>query len=164
MILREYGGVAGFDLSPSVGMLRPRQRLSIRINAVYSCYLGINGIKILPNFRAGDFGTICAADYFPDDCSFVIGNLGCIKTGYKAYGELQLDIVLQKKKPKVLFVYGALSKKEAIRLILQNGFDIISFSDRRNRVRNNGINYHYYLSNGTVFRVPYIENSKGGVA
>lgn len=41
-------GVSGFDLSPSIGMLRPRQRLSILVNAIHACYLGTKGIKILP--------------------------------------------------------------------------------------------------------------------
>ena len=54
-VLKEYGGVSGFDLSPSVGMLRPRQRLSILINALHSCYLGSMGIKILRNPMCGGF-------------------------------------------------------------------------------------------------------------
>ena len=35
-IMREYGGICGFDLSPSVGMLRPRQRFSILINSIFN--------------------------------------------------------------------------------------------------------------------------------
>ncbi len=84
--LQKYGGVAGFDLSPCVGMLRPRQRFSILVNAIHSCYLGTKGIKILPNYRAGDFGTICAADFFSDNCSFIVGNHGCYSNGFKNYG------------------------------------------------------------------------------
>lgn len=156
-VLKEYGGVSGFDLSPSVGMLRPRQRLSILVNALHSCYLGTKGIKILPNYRAGDFGTICAADFFPDDCSFIVGNLGCANNGFKAYGEYQLDIVLQKKSPSILFVYGSINKKEVERLIKRYGFEIISFPDRRNRIRNNSMSYHYYLSGGEVCKELYVD-------
>lgn len=161
-ILRNYGGATGFDLSPSIGMLRPRQRLSILINAIHSCYLGINGIKILPNYRAGDFGTICTADYFPDDCSFIVGNLGCSKNGFKNYGEYQLDIVLTKKNPSILYIYGSISNKEACRLIKKNQFEIISFSDRRNRVRNCGRNYHYYYHDGKIEKNLFCEISRGG--
>ena len=163
-ILKEYGGVTGFDLSPSVGMLRPRQRFSILINAIHSCYLGIKGIRILPNYRAGDFGTICAADFFPDDCSFIVGNLGCSNNGYKSYGEYQLDIVLTKKSPSILYIYGSISKKEATRLIISNNLSIISFPDRRNRVRNNSKSYYYYIKDGKVDKVLFDKTLKGGVA
>ncbi len=163
-ILKEYGGTTGFDLSPSIGMLRPRQRFSILINAIHSCYLGINGIRILPNYRAGDFGTICAADYFPDNCSFIVGNLGCSNNGYKSYGEYQLDIVLIKKHPSILYIYGSISKGEATRLIIRNNLSIISFPDRRNRVRNNSKSYYYYLKEGKVEKVLFDKTLRGGVA
>ena len=159
-ILKEYGGVSGFDLSPSIGMLRPRQRLSILVNAIHACYLGTKGIKILPNYRAGDFGTLCAADYFPDECSFIVGNLGCTNNGFKAYGEYQLDIVIQKKNPSILFVYGSIFKREAARLIRQHGFEIISFPDRRNRVRNNSRSYRYYLSEDEICKELYADAAK----
>ncbi len=163
-IAKEYGGIVGFDLSPCVGMLRPRQKHSIMINAIHACYCGINGIKILPNFRGGDLGTICIADFFPDDCPFMIGNLGCTNNGFKEYGEYQLDILLLKKTPKILFVYGSITKSEAGRLIKRNGFDIISFPDRRNRVRNNSKSYRYYMLDGKICKVRYADLTKGGVA
>ncbi len=163
-ILREYGGVAGFDLSPCIGMLRPRQLLSILVNAIHACYLGIHGIKILPNYRAGDFGTLCAADFFPDDCSFIVGNLGCTNTEFKAYGDYQLDIILRRKRPEVLFVYGSMSQSNAARLISRNHFEVISFPDRRNRVRNNSKSYRYYMAAGEVNKIPYADATKGGNA
>ncbi len=162
--LKKYGSVAGLDLSPSVEMLRPRQRLSILVNAIHACYLGAKGIKILPNYRAGDFGTICAVDFFPDDCSFIIGNLGCDRNGYKEYGEYQLEILLRKKSPEILYVYGALLKNTATRLIKKYGFEVVSFPDRRNRVRNNSRSWHYWLLNGNVCKEPYADAAKGGVA
>ncbi len=162
--LKKYGGVSGFDLSPCVGMLRIRQRLSILVNAIHACYIGTKGIKVLPNYRAGDFGTICAADYFPDDCPFIIGNLGCSNNGFKRYGEYQLEIVLSKKNPPVLFVYGSISKATAIHLIQRHGFEIIAFPDRRNRVRNNSKSYRYCMIGSKVTKVPYADAAKGGAA
>ncbi len=159
-ILKEYGGVAGFDLSPSIGMLRPRQKLSILVNAIHSCYLGTKGVRILPNYRAGDFGTICAADFFPDTCSFIVGNLGCEKNGFKKYGEYQLDIVLQYKKPPILYVYGSISKNVVERLIRQHRFEIITFPDRRNRIRNNSCSYHYYLSDDGIRKELYADKAE----
>ena len=164
IILQEYGGVTGFDLSPSVLILRPRQRLSILVNAIHSCYLGSKGIKILPNYRAGDFGTLCAADYFPDDCSFIVSNLGCVSNGFKEYGEYQLDIVLRKKSPQILYIYGFISKHEALRLIKRNGFEIISYPDRRNRVRNNSKSYRYYLAQNELCKELNSNAARGGVA
>ena len=35
-VMKEYAGIAGFDLSPSITMLRPRQVFSIMINSIYS--------------------------------------------------------------------------------------------------------------------------------
>ncbi len=162
--LLKYGGAAGFDLSPCVGMLRKRQKLSILVNAIHACYIGSKGVKVLPNYRAGDFGTICAADYFPDDCSFIIGNLGCSNNGYKEYGEYQLEILLSKKHPSVLFVYGSISKGRATHLIGRYGFEIIAFPDRRNRVRNNSKSYRYYTSGDKVIKVQYADAAKGGAA
>ena len=164
VIAKQYGGIVGFDLSPCVGMLHPRQKHSIMINAIHSCYCGLHGIKILPNFRPGSLGTICLADYFPDDCSFMVGNLGCAYNGFKEYGDYMLDIALLKKSPKILFVYGSIFKSEAEELIKHNGFNIISFPDRRNRVRNNSKSYHYYLSEGKVCKEPFADLTKGGVA
>ncbi|MCR5662746.1 MAG: DUF4417 domain-containing protein [bacterium] len=163
-IFKNYAGIVGFDLSPSINMLRPRQRLSILINAIYSCYCAAKGIKVLPNYRAGDFGTICAADFFPDDCSFMIGNHGCINHGYKAYGEYQLDILLLKKKPKLLYVYGSLREKDAKRLIKKYGFDIVKFPDRRSRVRNNAKSYRYFLFDNKVIKLLFEDVTKGGIA
>ena len=37
-VLKEFGGICGFDLSPSIGMLKPRQRFSLFINSLYNCY------------------------------------------------------------------------------------------------------------------------------
>lgn len=163
-IMKQYAGITGFDLSPSITMLRPRQLLSILINAIYSCYCGMHGVKVLPNYRPGDFGTLCRADYFPDNSPFIIGNLGCRKNGYKDYGEYQLDIILRKKRPNVLYVYGGLSKSEAKHLIEKYRFDIIKFSDRRNRVRNNCNNYIYYATDDGIKKDVYPDTSKGGVA
>ena len=163
-VLQEYGGICGFDLSPSIEMLRPRQLLSILVNAIYACYFGTKGIKILPNYRAGDFGTLCAADFFPDNCSFIIGNLGCERHGYGKYGEYQLEILLRKKSPDIIYVYGSIRKKEIESLILKNCFEIITFPDRRNRVRNNRKSYRYYLRENKICKDIYADLTKGGAA
>lgn len=164
-ILKEYGGITGFDLSPSIKMLRPRQRLSILINAIYSCYCGINGVRVLPNYRPGDMGTICAADFFPDNCNFIIGNHGCNNNGFKKYGQYLLQIILDKKNPAVLMVYGSISKREATELITRYRLEILTYPDRRNRVRNGSKSYRYYLGNDNkLYKMPLLNLAKGGMS
>lgn len=163
-IFQDYGGVTGFDFSPSVKMIRPRQKFSILLNAVYSCYCGLRGIKILPNYRPGDMGTICAADYFPNDCNFIVGNHGCNNNGFKDFGRYVLQIVLRKKKPGIIFFYGGISKAYALSLISRCGCEIITFPDRRNRVRNKSKSYHYFLSDKMkVCKEPYLSSVMGGM-
>lgn len=165
VVLKEYGGIAGFDLSPSIKMLRPRQRLSILINAIYSCYCGTHGIRVLPNFRPGDMGTICAADFFPDNSYFIIGNHGCNRNGFKRYGQYMLQITLDKKKPDVLFVYGAITAREARELTTLYNLEIMTYPDRRNRVRNGSESYRYYLGDDKrLYKTSLVNLAKGGMA
>ncbi len=161
-IFKEYGGIVGFDLSPSVGMLRPRQQLSILINAIYSCYCGTKEIPVLPNYRAGDLETTFDADFFPDDCSFMVSNLGCVRDGFKEYGYYQLDRLLLRKRPEILYVHGSITEADAKRLVRRNGFKIVSFPDRRSRVRNCRKSYCYFLSNNEVCRTLYEDFTRGG--
>jgi len=163
-VMKEYAGIVGFDLSLSILMVRPRQRLSILINAIYSCYCGIRGIKVLPNYRPGDFGTIEAAYYFPNNCNFIIGNHGCNRYGFREYGMYQMEIVLLKKSPKVLFVYGAMPQSYIREIINLKKLQIVTIPDRRNRVRNNRKPYLYYLKGNKVVKTSYANSDKGGVA
>ena len=48
-VLKQYGGISGFDLSPCITMLRPRQKLSLLASALFNCYVAINGVKVLIN-------------------------------------------------------------------------------------------------------------------
>lgn len=158
-IMRTFAGVGGFDLSPSINMLRPRQKMSILINALYSCYCGTKGILILPNYRSGDFGTIHAANYFPNDVNFMIGNHGC-NNRFKHYGEYLIDIILLEKKIEILYIYGSISKTEATRLINEHGFEIITFPDRRNRIRNGNKSYIYFMKDGEIVKHEYDDKTK----
>ena len=163
-VLKEYGGIVGFDLSPCVGMLRPRQRFSILINALFSCYCGMKGIKVLPNYRAGDFGTIAMAHFFPNDCSFMIGNHGCNSNEFVSYSEYQLEIILDGSEIDILYVYGSIRRREAEKLVLKYGLEIITFPDRRNRVRNGSKAYRYYTKEHKLHRQEYVCASEGGAA
>ncbi|SEP58035.1 protein of unknown function [Lachnospiraceae bacterium RM5] len=161
-IMSEYGGISGFDLSPCIGMLKPRQRMSILINAIYSSYCALKGVKVLANYRAGDFSTVNLADYFPNNNQFIVGNLGCNRNGFKNYGYYMLIQVLRKKNPSNIYFFGGISKKEAEEYLNTSLNFIITFPDRRNRVRNDSKAYIYYLKNEKVVKELFEQDYKGG--
>lgn len=158
-IMKEFGGICGFDLSPSVGMLRPRQRLSILINSVFNAYCGIHGVKVLPNSRVGDFGTMSMAKSFPAGVNFITGKHGCNSYGFREYGLYQLCIQIHEKQPNTLYVYGNVSLKEAgkiFRYSKNKEFRIITFPDRRNRVRNRSRPYVIRIEDGKLTKKKYV--------
>ena len=163
-IITEYGGVCGFDLSPSIGMLRPRQRMSILINSIFNALLAIRGVKILPNCRIGDIKTQTMVNSFPDKVSFISGMHGCKKYGFSEYGLYQLMLSVKSKRPPVLYIYGTMSIKEAKKLFWNENFKVITFPDRRNRVRNGSKAYVIYYENGTFHKQIYDYKQMGGVA
>lgn len=92
--IKAYGGICGQDISPSIGMLRPRQQFSILINSIYNCCVGLRGTKILPNSRVGDLKTMSMIHSFPSGVSFIAGLHGCKNYGFKDYGLYQLRLLL----------------------------------------------------------------------
>ena len=76
-VLRQYSGICGFDLSPCVTMMRPRQKLSLLASAVYNCYVALYGIKVLPNCRVGDLATMSVINGIPPYTNIITGELGC---------------------------------------------------------------------------------------
>ncbi len=163
-IMKEFGGICGFDLSPSVGMLRPRQRLSLLINSVFNAYCGIHGVKVLPNSRVGDFGTMSMARSFPARVNFITGKHGCNSYGFRVYGLYQLGLQIHEKQPHTLYVYGNMSLKEAVKIFRYSkdkGFRIITFPDRRNRVRNKSRPYMISIVNGKLTKKKYIFGGDG---
>ena len=135
--LKKFGGITGFDLSPSIGMLRPRQKLSLLADSLYNAYCAVNGIKILPNSRIGDLGTLPMIASIPYGANFITSRHGCQNYGFKAYGLYQTKLILERIKPSILFVYGSVSPKEAEQLIEKYNIKIITFPDRRSRTWNN---------------------------
>ena len=142
-ILKTFGGITGFDLSPSIGMLRPRQKFSILVNSIVNAYCAINGIKILPNSRIGDFVTLPMIASIPYKSNIITSRLGCQNNGFKAYSLFQTKLIIERIKPSILFVYGSVTQKEAEQLIREYAIKIISFPDRRSRVWNNAKSWCY---------------------
>ncbi|MBQ7501186.1 hypothetical protein IJT93_00525 [bacterium] len=160
--LLEYGGIAGFDLSPSLGMLRPRQKFSITINSVFNCYCALHGVKILPNARLGDMSTMSMSASIPDGVNFISSRLGCKRNGFKAFGRYQVKLLLQQIRPRILFIYGRVSLDEACDPINRYGIDIVCYPDRRSRVRNNAEIYAIVKrSHNKIVKIPFGEYLQG---
>lgn len=162
-VMKEYAGICGFDLSPSIGMLRPRQVQSILINSIYDCYCAVNGIKVLPNYRVGDNGTLGYINRFPEDASFIIGQLGCQNHGFKHYGLYQLRMILENKSPNKVFVYGNLPVKTAKPFLEQKRISFYVYPDRRNRVRNSKEPFVIAYRDGMVISEPLSSADCGGI-
>ena len=132
--LRKYGGICGFDLSPCVTMLRPRQRISILVSAVYNCYVAVHGIKVLPNCRVGDFATMNVIDTIPPYTNIITGELGCHRNALKMYGIHQLRLISKRIYPNILFVFGNLSKNDIYYVFGRCPQTIILYPDHRHSV------------------------------
>ena len=57
-LFKEYHSVCMMDISISPLMLDEVQRMNLLLNMLYICVLAVNGIKIIPSFRTGDFDTL----------------------------------------------------------------------------------------------------------
>ena len=75
--IKQYGGICGFALSSCITMLRPRQKISLLVCAVFNCYVALHGVKVLPNCRVGDLATMSLLDTLPPYTNLISGELGC---------------------------------------------------------------------------------------
>lgn len=66
-----------------------------------------------------------------------------------------LKMALRKKNTNLVFVYGSISKADAYDLNKHYGISVISFPDRRNRVRNNSKSYYYHATSKGFVKTVY---------
>lgn len=57
-ILKEYHSVCMMDISISPLMLDEVQKMNLLLNLLFICVIAVNGIKIIPSFRTGNFETL----------------------------------------------------------------------------------------------------------
>lgn len=106
-IYKEYMGISGFDLSPRINWDIRLQKFNILLSQMATIYVGLHGIKFLPNFRVGSWETINALSSYPHHSVFAVGTLGCAKSLTKyniAYMKAKIYFAL----PKSLLIYGSL--------------------------------------------------------
>ena len=104
-IYKEYYAVVVFDLSPRAEWKTEQQRFNICLNQMAAIYLALNGVKLIGNFRIGDYTTYDALYSYPADTPFCIGTLGCTKQS------AQSDIYVFEQKllvntPRECWLYG----------------------------------------------------------
>ncbi len=133
--LKQYGGICGFDLSACITMLRPRQKTSLLVCAVFNCFVALHEIKVLPNCRVGDLATMSLLDTIPPYTNLISGELGCHNNSLKMYGMHQLRLITKKVGPNILFVYGNLSKKDIRYIFGRRPQTIVLYPDHRHRTR-----------------------------
>ena len=135
-ILCEYGGICGFDLSPSVTMLRPRQKFSLLASALFNCYVAVHGVKILPNCRVGDLANMSVIRNIPPYTSIISGEIGCNRKGFKDYGLYQLRIIIKSIALPILFIYGGISNKDIKRVCGKTPQDFVVVPSARDKYYN----------------------------
>lgn len=110
---RRFLGVAGFDLSPRIGMDPELQRFNIILSMMATIWLGLHGVRIIPNWRIGDQSTLPALQAYPRNSMFAAGTLGCSHGNHqvKRYGEILLQTKILFSNPRHLLIYGPLLKQ-----------------------------------------------------
>lgn len=161
IIFREYAGICGFDLSPSIYMLLPRQKFSILVNAVFNSYCALHGVKILPNARLGEMKTFPLICSIPTKSNIISSTLGCRQKALKSYSLLQLTLIIESIHPPVVFVYGNILGSEANYLFLANHkFKIIVFPDVRSSQRNGKTPFEIIKTEQGIKKISLKTNSK----
>ncbi|WP_140992173.1 DUF4417 domain-containing protein, partial [Bifidobacterium sp. UTCIF-36] len=107
---KRFLAVAGFDLSPRIGMDPELQRFNITLGMMATIWLGLHGVRIIPNWRIGDQSTLPALNAYPRNAMFAVGTLGCSHGTKqdKDYGEIMLRTKVLITDPQLLLIYGPL--------------------------------------------------------
>lgn len=128
---KAYMGVTGFDLSMRIGMKLEDQLRMAKINKIVDCYLAVNGVKILPNFRVGDVTSISVILNYPKDIPYAVGALGC-KRGASYIDEAILRAKIIYARPSRLLIYGE-PRDDGIRILRDFGVPFNVYKDFRSR-------------------------------
>lgn len=113
---QRFLAVAGFDLSPRIGMDPELQRFNITLSMMATIWLGLHGVRVVANWRIGDRSTLPALDAYPRNSMFTVGTLGCSHgTEHdKNYGELVLRTKILITQPRFLLIYGPLLERHQL--------------------------------------------------
>ena len=124
---KQFLGFGGFDLSPRINWDIHLQKFNLLLSKLADAVLAVNGVKIMPNFRAGCLKTFNIYDIYPQNTWFAVGALGCGKGRIKI-NEMYLRTKLILTNPDMLIYYGKL-KPEYIRILEEYGVTYKVFTD-----------------------------------
>ncbi len=126
-LFREYLGVCGLDLSPNLFWPIEQQLFNILLSQLYTAYLAVNRIKIIPNWRIGDLRTLKILDSYPRGSQFVVGTLGSVRNN-KSSGIYYVRAKALASSPSRLLIYGKLESEYRQELI-ELGIPHIQYDD-----------------------------------
>ncbi len=106
----KFAGFGGFDLSPRIRWSFHRQKFNIWLSQLATAFICLNGQKILPNFRTGDFSTLFTLESYPQNSTYIVGTLGCSKR-YNPLHAYLFKTKLLLTRPSQLIIYGPLRKE-----------------------------------------------------
>ena len=111
-ILKEYHSVCMMDISISPYMLDEVQRMNLLINLLYTCVLAVNGIKVIPSLRTGNFETLTLLMKSIQYSKFwVMGIVGTQKAKDNAISELNFKTKCLLISPEEVLCYGKPNNK-----------------------------------------------------
>lgn len=106
---KSYMACIVFDLSPRIEWRTEIQKFNICLNQMAAIYLALHGVKLIGNFRIGDFNTVGALHSYPNKTCFLVGSLGCTK--YLTLEDLEyFSTKILVALPKKFYFYGKLDK------------------------------------------------------
>lgn len=108
--LKGFMGICGFDLSPRIGWNEDLQKFNILLSQMITVWFAVNGIKIIPNLRTGDYSTFNCLRVFEVNNIFCMGALGCWHKKVFLEDLVYLKIKLMIVRPSYLLIYGKLEK------------------------------------------------------
>ena len=119
------------DISVSPLMLDEVQRMNLLINLLFTCVVAVNGIKIIPSFRTGNFETLkLLRSSVGSPSMWVMGSVGTQRTKNNAFYEFLFRTKCLYLLPKVILCYGK-PNKHTINLIKEYDSDLRIYKDFR---------------------------------
>lgn len=114
-------------MSPNIFWPAEQQLFNILLSQLYTAYLAVNGIKIIPNWRIGDLSTLKVLNSYPRDIQYVVGTLGSIRNN-KTLGLEYLRAKVIVSSPSRLLIYGKIAS-EYVQELHELGIPYIQYDD-----------------------------------